>query len=445
MACLWLNVPSLPLKFTYYYMLSLQKYATLFFLLFLIGQQRSLAQSADRLQPGYIIPLQGDTVRGFVEPLARFVTAQGIGFRTAASTPSQRYQPEQLRGFGLAGGKSYVTRPVLLGTRDTLRVFLEHLIAGGANLYRLDYEIQRAVDPMSLQRYNTTFYYIDLNGTMPLLLQEETYRGMLKNVFSACPAVSAKPISRFDQPHLVEAVLRYNEQCQTSRPTRDLRPPVNEEDRSRVVLSLRVGAGLNTLSYDQNATLDVKQAEATSGLAAALQVRLATKHAFSVESGVQYAHKETNFSQTSTVPTGFRNAGEQLTLTSRMEFTSIQAPLVLRYTVGRGRLQPYLFGGALIGGHLARQTMVGLPATVYTPPTGTGPGVIDQRQESRSEAGRSFAVALGGHFGAGILLGKGRRAPLLEIYYDMGREIFEKAYMGAVQYRTLSVMLGMEF
>ncbi|WP_159451946.1 outer membrane beta-barrel protein [Hymenobacter roseosalivarius] len=268
---------------------------------------------------------------------------------------------------------------------------------------------------------------------------------MLKNVFSACPAVSAKTITRFDEAHLVEAVLRYNQQCQTSRPAQDLRPAVKEDDRSRVVMSLRVGAGLNTVSYDQNARLNEQQAQATSGLAAALQVRLATKRAISLESGLQYAHKKSTFSQTSTVPNGFRNAGEQLPLASTIEFTSIQAPLVLRYTVGQGRLQPYLFGGALVGGHLARETLLGLPATVYTPPMGTEPGVIDQRQKSQSVAGRSFAVSLGGHFGAGVLLSKGRRAPLLEVYYDSGREIFETPYMGAVHYRTLGAMLGMEF
>ncbi|WP_159451947.1 hypothetical protein [Hymenobacter roseosalivarius] len=62
-----------------------------------------------------------------------------------------------------------MSRPVLLGTRDTLRVFLEHLITGGANLYRLDYELLRTPDPLSMQRYITAFYYIDLHGTMPLL------------------------------------------------------------------------------------------------------------------------------------------------------------------------------------------------------------------------------------------------------------------------------------
>ncbi|SMB87528.1 hypothetical protein SAMN00120144_1363 [Hymenobacter roseosalivarius DSM 11622] len=86
-------------------MFSLPKHATLFCLLFLLCQQRGLAQSTNRLQPGYIIPLRGDTVRGFVEPLAKFVSAQGIGFRAAVGAPSQRYQPEQLRGFGLVGAK----------------------------------------------------------------------------------------------------------------------------------------------------------------------------------------------------------------------------------------------------------------------------------------------------------------------------------------------------
>jgi hypothetical protein len=113
--------------------------------------------------------------------------------------------------------------------------------------------------------------------------------------------------------------------------------------------------------------------------------------------------------------------------------------------MGQSRLQPYLFGGALVGAHVARQTVLGTAAAVYTPPVGNEPGVINQRLKTESLAVRNFAVSLGGRFGAGVQLSKGRRASLLEVYYDMGRELSESYYLGAMQYRALGVMLGMEF
>lgn len=161
--------------------------------------------------------------------------------------------------------------------------------------------------------------------------------------------------------------------------------------------------------------------------------------------GLQYASKKSTYTQTRTVPVEFRNSGETLTLASSVQVSSLQAPLLLQYTIGRGPLQPYLFGGSIVGGNFARQTLVSFPVTVFTPSAGNGPGFVEQKQENQSFTGRSFAVVVGGHFGAGILLGKGQRNPLLEVYYDIGRELYSAPRVGTLQYRTVGAMLGLEF
>jgi len=423
----------------------------LYFLLLLLlvtSKHQLVAQIPKNLKAGYIIPAQGDTVRGYLASVPRFVSSIGVVFQPTVDGIKQTYGVKQLRGFGTTGGKTYVARPVLLSSGDTLQVFLEHLVVGTASLYRLDYELQSAPDPLSMETYVSTFYYLGLRESNLILLKEGNYQAVLQSVASSCStAPNWVRNVRYDEASLVAALLRYNRECQQDARSADLRPERAQQDQLRMRLSLRVGVASSKLYYDADKELGQQQTKAAASPVFDLRLSFSNQKPFSIETGLQYVTRKSTADKEHTVPAGFRNVGQQLTLRSAVQHRSIQTPFLLRYTYKRGQVQPYVLGGGFIGANFThRITYSRTTFVVVTPQTVTSAGVYEQGQESYSDTDSwKSRLVLGGRFGGGISLSVGRVAPVLELYYERGFESSNTNTIGTLHHQSIGGLVGLAF
>ena len=172
------------------------------------------ARAQDKFRPGYVVLTRGDTLRGLVRVPTRNTVARGVVFRKILLATDQVFHPvASLRAVSLTGGKSYVMRKMLpVMRRDTLRLLLEPLMQGRANLYRSSYSFRNSPDDVYLNEFSSLYYYVEAAANParpPYLLQLNTFRKDLNSLFSDCPSAPAVT-GKFSEENLVRLVREYN-------------------------------------------------------------------------------------------------------------------------------------------------------------------------------------------------------------------------------------------
>jgi hypothetical protein len=169
-----------------------------------------------RFQPGYLVLQRGDTLRGSFELPTRNTVMTGVTFkRNPQDADKVLYPLKVIRGIKFTGGKTYVVRKMQPMMRhDTLRILLETLVSGRANLYRSSRNVftNNPEEEMFGNSLTSFYYYIERAAETkrpPYLLNSASFRQELSTVFSDCvsaPAVTGK----FLEPNLIQLVRQYN-------------------------------------------------------------------------------------------------------------------------------------------------------------------------------------------------------------------------------------------
>jgi hypothetical protein len=166
---------------------------------------------------GYIITLQGDTLKGEVNHKGDLKNALECTFRVNESAQNQNFKPGQLKGYGFTGGKFYeaktatiVNRVLLVGNKfkeepvtghDSVS-FMQVLVKGKATLYYLrdatsanHYYFQMNDKPVQELVYLQASM-VDPKGNR-YWYKSKQFVGILKIAFKDCPAITEK-IERTD-------------------------------------------------------------------------------------------------------------------------------------------------------------------------------------------------------------------------------------------------------
>lgn len=176
----------------------------------------SPAQAQGRLQPGYVVLLRGDTLRGLLEAPTRNTVMRGVDFKPSASPADKTFYPiKLLRAAGLTGGRNYVVRkmqPMMF--HDTLRILLEPLVRGRVTLYRSSRNVftNNPEEEMFGNSLSKDYYYVEhsnMSARPPFLLNPNRIRDELGALFSDCPKAPAIT-GKFEEPNLVQLVRQYN-------------------------------------------------------------------------------------------------------------------------------------------------------------------------------------------------------------------------------------------
>ncbi len=105
-------------------------------LLLLLASFFSLTSYSQRnYQEGYVIPLQGDTLRGWIDFRSDKLNSTTCTFKADLTAQEREYYPKDIYGYRyLNDGKFYVSKEIEIdGVKKN--VFLEFLLEGIENLY----------------------------------------------------------------------------------------------------------------------------------------------------------------------------------------------------------------------------------------------------------------------------------------------------------------------
>jgi len=165
-------------------------------------------------QPGYIIELNGDTVRGTIDNAGEVQNSKICHFIANEQSETVDYLPGAITGYGFVDGQFFVSKDIGLNGNNQI-VFIECLVKGIASLYYLRNE-------------DTEHYFIEKEGSALVALTNETkevmingnkasvrsnkYIRMLKATFSDCLEIQPS-IENVNLNHrsLTSITSKYNE------------------------------------------------------------------------------------------------------------------------------------------------------------------------------------------------------------------------------------------
>ncbi|HEX8326563.1 MAG TPA: hypothetical protein VF629_03400 [Hymenobacter sp.] len=218
---------------------------------------------AQAYEPGLLVTSQGDTLRGELENGFWVEPPAFIRFRPAAGSPSQLFQPRQLRAVSFTGGRyfRYEALPIDYAAQTQLdklarvlasdikidTLLAEVLVEGTGSLYRVarssvvHYVVSSPGRPMlSLSEHK---YLRENDNGVWAIADGNNYKALLGNHFSKCPASKMARTAPFTAEALVAIVQAYNRECAPGQQTgRDFLS--SAKPRRRVALLGGVLAGV---------------------------------------------------------------------------------------------------------------------------------------------------------------------------------------------------------
>ncbi|MGI4873904.1 MAG: hypothetical protein ACRYFX_22320 [Janthinobacterium lividum] len=192
---------------------------------------------AQVFRPGWVLPAQGDTLRGEVEDAGWEEAPTQVRFRLAAGADIRTFAAAGVRAFRLAGGRyfRYETLPLdrkaqteqaaqairsfgLQRNQQPEAFLVEVLVDGPAGLLRTTvndvphYFVRRANQPVLELAQRS--YLRQLQNGATVIADGNNYRSELTLYFGDCPA-AVQAIGAFQVAALVKVVQAYNRQCAT--------------------------------------------------------------------------------------------------------------------------------------------------------------------------------------------------------------------------------------
>jgi hypothetical protein len=277
-------------------------------------------------------------------------------FRQPDQQDVTTYSPDQLRGYGFARGQQYQSQR-LSATAPSLQ-FLQVLVAGPLSLYHF-------TDQKGQELF---FARKDANGPLLRLAQRDTvvtqydkqtnteirkrvrvypFRNVLWPLTADCPAVqSTLSQAELIESKLISVVSAYN-RC-VGGPAQ----LVAARQKTKASFSLLAGVQQARVYYLQEANKVKGAPKLCVGIGVQLQPARFNSH-LSVLAQALYSHERYQGVFNGTIQVYFPG-----TRTLDAQFSSIRLPLMFRYTLGEGRIRPYLQGGGSVVLHLQRDAQV---------------------------------------------------------------------------------------
>jgi len=309
------------------------------------------ASAQTNFQPGYVLPLSGDTLRGQVDARGAQRNARLSRFRPADGAAVTEYQPTQLRGYGFTNDRAYQTGtvplPEVVKRRSALDVveaaveqpaFLEVLVLGPASLLYLrdannkDHYYLRLQADGVVQELVTATSQSQLSGEADAQ-QANEYKRTLAAAMKACLVVQPQVNRmRYSQIDLIKVVTQYNN-CVGGASV----APASASRKNRVRLGVVAGVHSSQIrfaNYARGSRFDMGSSPAVglalqmslTGVSRMLSTRVEALYTSGQGAG-QYDYRDAF---------GPRH-GEQ-----RFKVSSVHLPVSLRYTFPRGTLRPFV-------------------------------------------------------------------------------------------------------
>jgi hypothetical protein len=388
----------------------------------------SMAQAQKNFRPGFIVQLSGDTLRGEVDSRGEQRMSTSCLFRTASDPTQRSYVPTDLKAYGFTKGARYESCLMPAASAPTT-LFLQVLAQGKSTLYTHTDEESRTryffrINSGTVVELEQTVQKVQKGG---ITMQEQAYpfRQTLSQAFSDCFAV---------QPMLSKAVLsdsklvaifdRYN--------TCDVTSPAPTASAVRVG-KLRFGVVIG--GQRANSTLEDagKEVEVKSSLRSLIGMGLLfhpasfnNKLAFRLEALYQTQVLKGDYERKTLVMNYYE---------ADISLKTLRVPIMLRYTLLLGKVQPYIQAGVMTSLLLnSRGARIIETNTVLG---GTGTATVVREMEMRG-------LGIGPTAAIGLLVPVRHSAVQIEARYDQ-LDSASQVVNKLAGPKTTSLLLGYNF
>ena len=209
------------------------------------------ANAQDDFREGYIISLNGDTLRGWVinPPVKSRVTA--CEFRSDITGPSALYEPVSIAAFGIYGDDRLFESFILPGVKDGRKVFAEVLFRGRADLLWFDEFFYVRKDTLT-ERIDKASTRQSSHADTRYVHTHKTYIGTLNRYMSDClPSRLYRGEVAYSEKDFVNIFEEYSRCSGTA--SREFKRTVKKEK-----ITFQVLAGLSSARFGfQETDLDV--------------------------------------------------------------------------------------------------------------------------------------------------------------------------------------------
>lgn len=175
------------------------------------------ANAQSDFRPGFVVTLEGDTIRGYVDNRVGSKAFGTCTFRESERAASVTHNAGQIRGYGIEDGKCYESR-VVAGDSDGELVFVELIITGYSSLYKYGgiYLIQKDTSRMyelrngsRETRYGENAYGEEMERREARVIVTNEYLGILNALMFDCvdlrPAIQHATLNENSLTRLVQA------------------------------------------------------------------------------------------------------------------------------------------------------------------------------------------------------------------------------------------------
>ncbi|MCB2407461.1 outer membrane beta-barrel protein [Hymenobacter lucidus] len=377
--------------------------------LFVLGAATLLfsttAQAQSGPQPGYVVSLAGDTLRGTIKPGRAERNAVQCDFKAAGQTESKIYKVGELRAYG-SSVLAYESHPVPRSA-DTATVlvprYLEVVTRGPLTLYALSYQSKprffisgyrpgKVVE--LIQRTNTV-----QRGAQQFVVTQRLYQDTLTKAFQGCPEASRQAkVVDFGVNELEKAVRKYNACAAPGSVVK------KNSHHGNIAFGIIGGVAVfNQMNMGNNTGEDELhwQYDGNTYLTAGLEVVFTPgfKGApFTIHSGVLYESARTFESDHNFYPL---LASKQ---TTELQLNYLVVPAMIRYSLGHGLVRFYAEAGpsARFLVHVSKDEKI------YTPTLAGSPPIVRPLLGSYN----NLNIGLGGGLGSELHLPNGQQISL---------------------------------
>ena len=296
----------------------------------------SLSAQKD-FRPGYMINLKNDTIKGVINMKSNIQNSKICEFKQSSNDQgSTMYTPQEIKSYRIEDSKYYVSKEVLI---DSVKenVFLEFLVDG-------------IVDLFSLRQFNNEFYFLEKDGKMyPLTNEEitvlnekgtaflknsEAYKRILIYLFQDSPVVINSINSlTFENNPLVKIVTDYhNDVCKDYQ-------CINYSTRTKIHFFLEPNLNYNFSTFEMKGS---PESAVDNKIGFGINIRIVPVRwkRLNIITGISYTTSD--YSQ---VFTRRPNLGSYYNFLIETNYSIVKIPLIAEYSFLKSKIRPYISVG----------------------------------------------------------------------------------------------------
>ncbi len=295
---------------------------------------------------GYIIKQDGNKIEGLIRKSALIDLSETVQFKKDQSSEVQKFSPEEVQSFYFENKQYEADSIPFLDDQGRIffkHLFLQKLLEGRFELYRLDHQINDAPSP--LYQYQNKFYYLRTDTKQSMIdLLENNYKIKLGDLFRRRNCEEGALVkTKFTDAAIAGIVQKLNT-CLGA----DSKRLFVEKKKKKVKLGIGLGISSHSIATN-NGLFDKAKTESNIGVDANFYLYWSLSRKIDIRGGLGYKNRSQTGEIPFIIPEGVSNSGETITLNSEIKINQAYTVWEVLYAFSSSKTKPYILAGAYFG------------------------------------------------------------------------------------------------